>query len=119
MNIHDKRVIDSLKAGKVTYHRGHGKSMQPVIMDGQKQTLLPVLTDEEAEKVEAKEFITPQNLKEGDAVYCKVGPWIFTHEIIGIRGKPGELEFQIARHDRRKINGWTRIVYGKCIKAED
>lgn len=132
MNVHNERVIKSLAEGKVTAHTGFGNSMRPVIYSGQRQTLVPVLSDEEGNRLGAKPFDPAQPFKVGDlfylkpdclavgnAVHCKVGPSIFTHEIISIRGQRGTLEFQIARHDRKRINGWTSTIYGKCVRVED
>ncbi len=130
MNQFDQAAIASLRNGRVTHVVGHGRSMEPVIYSGQTQVIVPVLTHEEAARVGAAEYVgqemgegslvylTPERLRVGDAVFCKVG-YIYTHEIIAIRGKPGSLEFQIARHDRKRINGWTRTIYGRCVMVRD
>lgn len=129
MNQFDHAQIVSLLSGKVTYRIGHGKSMQPVIMDGHRQTLVPILTQEEAEKLgcqhyegqDVKEgdlfYVTPDEIKVGDAVFCKCS-YIYTHEVHKIAGKPGDREFYIGRHDKKRYNGWTRKVYGLCVHSE-
>lgn len=121
MNEHIQRIIRELSEGKIVQHRGHGNSMLPVIRSGQKQTLIPVMEEKEAKRLGLKsgEYIAPDGLRSGDAVFCKVGGNCYTHEVIGIRGTADSLEFQIARHDRKRINGWTRQVFGKCIRVED
>lgn len=129
MNAFDHAQIDSLKAGRVTYRIGHGKSMEPMIMDGHRQTLVPVLSSEDAEKLGCKHwrgqtvtegelwYITPDDIEIGDALFCKP-TYLYTHEVHKIAGKPGDREFMIGRHDRKRMNGWTKKVYGKCIHSE-
>jgi len=129
MNPHVQRVIDSLQSGKITAHTGFGNSMRPIILSGQKQILVPVLFDKEATKLGCKLFdpndvykigdlryINPDSLTEGDPVFCKVGGNIYTHKIRAIRGV--DREFQISRQDEKRINGWTRIIYGRCARTE-
>jgi phage repressor protein C with HTH and peptisase S24 domain len=98
------RVIADLQAGKTVLHRGKGNSMTPLIHSGDLQTLVPV-TD-------------PSTLKKGDAVLCKVRGSVFTHKITAIKGKSGELQFQIS-NNHGHVNGWTRAVYGKLIAVND
>jgi hypothetical protein len=130
MNLHNDRVISGLRDGRVTAQTASGNSMRPVILSGQRKILVPVLTGDEASGLGARPFdpeqlcevgdllyLTPENLRVGDAVHCKVGSSIFTHEIIEIRGEPGWPEFLIGRHDG-KLNGWTRDIYGKCVRVE-
>ncbi|MDG3007350.1 hypothetical protein [Paludisphaera mucosa] len=130
MNPHELRVVESLQAGKVTCKTAHGHSMEPIVPSGSRQTLVPVLAQAEAERlgcrhyeagVEVNEgeswYITPDEVQVGDPVFCKVANF-YTHEVHKIAGKPGDREFYIGRHDKKRYNGWTRKVYGKCIKAE-
>lgn len=125
----DHDQIANLKSGKVTYRIGHGKSMQPKIMDGHRQTLIPVLLKEEAEKLGCKHYedqdvkegdlyyLTAEDIQVGDAVFCKCS-FIYTHEVHKIAGKPGDREFYIGRHDKKRYNGWTKKIYGKCVHSE-
>lgn len=130
MNQHELRVVESLQAGKVTCKTGHGHSMEPLIMNGAKQTLVPVLSKEGAEALGCKHYekdseikegelwyITPEEVEVGDPVFCKCKHF-YTHEVHKIGGKSDDLEFYIGRHDKKHYNGWTRKVYGKCIKSE-
>ncbi len=69
MNIHNERVITNLKSGKVTIHTGFGNSMRPVISSGQRQTLIPVLSKEEAEQLGAKPFDPAKSYQVNDLLY--------------------------------------------------
>jgi len=125
MNASVERVISSLRAGKVTTTVGHGNSMLPVIRSGQTQVLVPVLSQETAEQLQAPPYdgrqepgalgyLRPEDLREGDAVFCRVKGNVFTHEIVAIEEGP---VFLIGPHHRRHLNGRTRAVYGKCVKV--
>jgi hypothetical protein len=120
MNPNTERLIDRLQAGETVHHRGKGNSMIPIIYSGQKQTLKPILYPGRAKALNMKkeEFITRDQLNVGDAVLCKVRGSVFTHLITAIRGEGDDREFQISNNHGR-VNGWTRQVYGLCIKVED
>jgi hypothetical protein len=64
------------------------------------------------------DFAHRDQLKIGDAVLCKIKGNVFTHLITAIRGEGDDREFQISNNHGR-VNGWTRQVYGLCIKVED
>lgn len=132
MNPHVERIILNLRAGRITEHTGFGNSMLPVIRSGQRQTIVPILSDADATRVGAIPFapssgyragdlryLKPDQIREGDAVFCKVGGNVYTHKVRAIRGPSNDLEFQISRQDERRINGWTRLVYGKCVRVQD
>jgi hypothetical protein len=104
MNLHNDRVISGLRDGRVTAQTASGLGARP-------------FDPEQLCEVGDLLYLTPENLRVGDAVHCKVGSSIFTHEIIEIRGEPGWPEFLIGRHDG-KLNGWTRDIYGKCVRVE-
>jgi hypothetical protein len=70
-------------------------------------------------QVGEKVFIDPDDLREEAPVFCKVGGNVYTHKIRSIRGPAGDREFQISRQDERRINGWTRIIYGQCVRTEN
>jgi hypothetical protein len=94
--------IARLRAGDTITRRGKGNSMTPIIKSGQKQTLAPVRSLDD--------------IKKGDAVYCKVGRFIFTHKVTAIRGD----QVQIS-NNHGHVNGWITIdnIYGKLIKVEN
>ena len=56
------------------------------------------------------------DVKVGDAVFCRVGGSFFTHLITAIRGD----EVQIS-NNHGHVNGWTKIenVFGRVIKIEN
>ena len=134
MNPNLRRTLDSLAAGRVVVHSEKGNSMLPVIRSGQRQILVPVLDPADAERLAIPRyrrgddadpgqlyFVSSDDLAIGDVVLCKVKGNVFTHEIVAIRGAGTEdgPEFQIAPHHRRHVNGWTRTVYGLCVRVED
>ena len=63
---------------------------------------------------------TPVNsmddIKVGDAVFCKVGSSYFTHLVTAIRGDRVQIS-----NNHGHVNGWTKIenVFGKVIKVGD
>jgi len=74
-----------------------GNSMAPLIKSGQEHKLAPT---------------TWQQVKVGDIVYCKVHGRFYTHLVKATDPNRG---CQIG-NNRGKINGWTRLVYGKVIE---
>lgn len=117
----DQEQIATLAKGIVIQKVGHGKSMQPKIMDGTKVTIIPVLSEplqgvtlwdgKEAVKAGDQRYITPDTLKVGDVVFCKCR-FLYMHEIHQIDGQG---RFLIGRHDRKRMNGWTRKVFGLVL----
>jgi len=93
-----QRIIEALERGETVSYRAKGNSMTPIIYSGQKVTLKPV-------KIE--------NLKKGDAVFCKVKGSCFTHLVTAI--KPGQVQIS---NNHGYVNGWTRKVYGILVKVE-
>ena len=94
--------IARLRAGETVSFREKGNSMTPKIKSNQKCTYSPVLK--------------PEDVKVGDIVFCKVGPWRFTHIITAIDG----YRYQIS-NNHGHVNGWTSIehIYGKVIEIGD
>lgn len=92
------RYIEKLKNGAVSFHP-RGKSMEPRIMDGQMVTVYPTYGN------------PGLYVDVGDVVLCKVNGKQYLHLVKGMRGAPGEEEFQIG-NNKGHINGWTRTIYG-------
>lgn len=93
--------IARLKAGETVSFREGGNSMVPRIKSRAKCTYTPVQSIED--------------IKIGDAVFCRVGGSYFTHLVTAIKGD----QVQIS-NNHGHVNGWTPIhhVYGKVIKVE-
>ncbi len=101
MNRYLESVLADLAAGKtVENYREGGNSMTPRIMNGQKQTLVPIKD--------------PASIREGDIVLCKVRGSYFTHLVKAIRNNKGKREFLIG-NNHGHVNGWTRAVCGKSV----
>lgn len=96
------RAIEELRAGNTTKYKGHGNSMHPRIKSGATVTLEPT---------------TLENLKIGDAVFCKVKGNIYVHLVTAFRGKGSNLQVQIS-NNHGHVNGWTSTVYGRVVNSE-
>jgi hypothetical protein len=96
--------IERLKNGETVAFGEPGNSMDPIIKHRQKCVYAPVGD--------------PGLLERGQVVFCKVGPFHYTHMIKQIRHESGEWMFLICRRDGRE-NGWTPLsnVYGKVIEV--
>jgi hypothetical protein len=94
--------IARLRAGETIRFREGGNSMTPRIKSRQKCTYQPVRS--------------PDDVKVGDAIFCKVGGSYYTHLITAIRGD----QYQIG-NNHGHVNGWTTLanIYGKVIAVED
>lgn len=94
--------IARLRAGETISFREGGNSMTPRIKSRQKCTYSPVLS--------------PNDIKVGDAVFCKVGGSYYTHLITAVRGD----QYQIS-NNHGHVNGWTTLaqIFGKVIAVED
>jgi len=90
--------IEALQAGSVVQFRPHGNSMLPLIKSGQLVTVEPL------RGVPAV----------GDIVLCRVGGAEYLHLVKAIQG-----ERVLIANNRGKTNGWTKAVFGRCIKVED
>ena len=57
-----------------------------------------------------------QDVRVGDAVFCKVGGNYFTHLITAVRGE----QYQIS-NNHGHVNGWITLdgIFGKVIAVED
>jgi len=94
--------IARLRAGETISFREGGNSMTPRIKSRQKCTYVPVLTSDD--------------IKVGDAVFCKVGRNYFTHLITAVRGD----QYQIS-NNHGYVNGWITIdhIFGKVISIDN
>ncbi len=94
--------IARLRAGETVSFREGGNSMTPRIKSRQKCTYKPVMAAED--------------VKVGDAVFCKVGGNYFTHLITALRGD----QYQIS-NNHGHVNGWITLnsIYGKVVAIED
>ena len=94
--------IARLRAGDTISFREGGNSMTPRIKSRQKCTYKPV--------------VTAEDVRVGDAVFCKVGGNYFTHLITALRGD----QYQIS-NNHGHVNGWITLnsIFGKVIAVED
>ncbi len=99
--------IARLKAGETVSFRESGNSMHPRIKHRQKCTYAPITS--------------PDDVKVGDYVFCKVGPWTLTHMITAIKGDPQNGFLYQISNNHGHVNGWTGLdkLYGKVIAIED
>ena len=94
--------IAKVEAGETIEFRPRGFSMSGKIENKQLCTVCPV---------------DPNTVKKGDVVLCRVGNAEYLHLVKAVRGKDGEREFLIG-NNKGGTNGWTRKVYGKCIRVQ-
>jgi hypothetical protein len=92
--------LEQLRNGEAVRFRPHGHSMQGKIESGQLCTVEPV---------------TPEDLRVGDIVLCKVNGREYLHLVKAIQGE----RFQIG-NNRGRINGWIGPsgIVGKCVRVE-
>lgn len=99
--------VERLKAGEIVSFRPKGRSMEPLVMSGQKVTLTPVGR--------------ATSLVVGDVVLCCVTGRYFLHLIKAIsRRNDGHERYQIG-NNKGGVNGWiTRnSVYGRLHVIHD
>ena len=98
--------IARLRAGETVSFRESGNSMTPRIKHRQKCTYAPVLSHDD--------------VSVGDAVFCKVGPYYYTHLIKAKMPEGDGYRYQIG-NNHGKINGWTTLdkIFGKVIAVDD
>ncbi len=92
------RIISDLSEGKTVKVRLSGNSMTPLIKSKQLVTIAPISTE----------------IKKGDIVLCKVKGRIYLHLVTAIKNS----SYRIS-NNHNHVNGWTKIIFGKCIKVED
>lgn len=69
--------------------------------------------------IESKQLVTVvpvsiDDVKEGDVVLCRVAGGEYLHLV---KAKDSKGRIQIGNNNGG-INGWTKAVYGKCIRVE-
>ena len=89
--------LERLQNGETFVTSEKGNSMVPLIKSNQEHRIAPV----------AIEDVLP-----GDIVYCKVSGHFYTHLVKAIDPRRGCL----IGNNKGKINGWTKLVYGKVIE---
>ena len=91
-------AIKELQNGKTIIVKPTGNSMKGKIASGSKVTIEPIELDK---------------LEINNIVLCKVKGRQFLHLIKAI-----DKDRFLIGNNRGRINGWTRIIYGKAIKIE-
>ena len=90
--------IQRLQRVETVQFRPHGPSMSGKIESGQLCTVEPC---------------DVHDVQIGDIVLCKVHGSEFLHIVKAMR--PGSV---LIGNNRGHTNGWTRQVYGKCVRVE-
>lgn len=93
-----KWKVEKLKNGETFITKCSGESMVPLINSRQEHKLSPVKSLEEVEI--------------DDIVFCKVKGKFFTHLVKDKHPIKGVL----IGSNRGRINGWSKIVYGKVVE---
>ena len=89
--------IEKLLNGETIISKEPGNSMLPLIKSKQPVRIQPCKWED---------------VKVGDIVYCKVRGNVYTHLVKAKNNKRGCL----IGNNRSRINGWTKIIYGKVIE---
>jgi phage repressor protein C with HTH and peptisase S24 domain len=92
-------LIERLQKGETVQFRPRGNSMKPLIESGSLITVAPASADD---------------LSEGDVAFCRVSGSVYVHLVTA---KDGNGRCQIS-NNRGRVNGWTKAIYGKCVKVE-
>lgn len=92
-------IMKRLQAGETVQTRLSGNSMTPRIKSRQLVTIEPCKLED---------------LKVGDAAYCKVNGNFYLHLVTKV-GDDGRV---LIGNNHGHLNGWTRAVYGKLTKVE-
>lgn len=94
----EEEVLECLVKGETVCRYEGGMSMHPILRHQEYAKLIPVRSKDE--------------IKVGDAVFCKLGEYYMTHMVTAISdcGFDNEKWFQIGS-TRGEIYGWTKEVY--------
>ncbi len=94
--------VKMLKTGETVTFSPRGKSMEPLVKDGQQVTVEPVSYG--------------SGVNKGDVVLCKVRGYEYLHLVIGYDKK--QHRFQIG-NNKGRINGWIEAeqIFGKMVTA--
>lgn len=93
----EHKVYDALRKGETVCRFEWGDSMDPILKNGEYARLVPIKSLDE--------------IRRGDAVFCKVGGYFMTHMVWEIsRCAHDSLYFKIGS-SIGSIYGWTKDVY--------
>jgi hypothetical protein len=93
-----KTHIEKLQRGEQVKCRPSGNSMTGIIESKQLCTIIPITLDE---------------IKVGDVVLCRVSGNDYLHLV-----KAKDKDRALIGNNKGGTNGWTKAIYGKCIKVE-
>lgn len=100
-----KWVAEKLIAGETVTFKPRGKSMEPLIRDGQEVTVVPW---------------DGSPLPTGSVVLCQVMGRIYLHKIIAVRfdmrGTDLTATSYLIGNNKGRTNGWTRTIFGVLEK---
>ena len=88
--------IKNLALGQTVQFRPKGNSMSPLINSGDLVTVVP-----------------SNEIEKGDIVFCKIKGNYYIHLVKTVDGD----RFQIG-NNKGKINGWTKVIFGKVINVD-
>lgn len=90
--------IKDLQSGISLKFRPRGNSMTGRVNNGQLVTVVP--------------FVGPPAV--GDVVLCRVNGTEYLHLVKAVQG-----DRALIGNNKGGTNGWTKAIYGRCIKVED
>ena len=95
-----KDHIEALKRGETVTFEPNGKSMEPIVMDGQTVTVKPANAHTDVEI--------------GDVVLCRVRGRSYLHKVLARDRRQYALKIG---NNKGGVNGWTdpKDVYGKLV----
>lgn len=96
-----EEIAEAMKNGETVLHWELGDSMAPIINNAEYCKITPINSVDE--------------IKRGDAVFCKVHDYYMVHQVIEISdsGHDGKKWFKIGSTNN-SIYGWTQEVLGKA-----
>ena len=92
-------AIMILKEGRTVSFRPRGRSMEPLIMNGQLCTVEPVNVND---------------VNINDIVLCRVAGSDYLHKVLAI--EKSDMTFMIGNNKGGR-NGWTKHIFGRLIKV--
>ncbi len=90
-------AVNHLKNGETVARFEYGDSMQPILKDGEYCILTPLKSLDE--------------IKVGDAVFCKVNGFLMTHMVLAISNSNFEKPYFLISSTDLNVFGWTSDVY--------
>ncbi len=92
--------ISKLQAGETIQFRPKGHSMTGIVNNNDLVTVEPATVD---------------SVKDGDVVLCRVSGSEYLHLV---KAKDDSKGRALIGNNKGGTNGWTKAIYGKCIKVE-